>query len=256
MSPSHPTLQRRTHSLRLLALAVLLVTLGGCARGCTSRSPAIHLNPNMDDQPRYEAQAASAFFADGAAMQPPVEGTVARGELEYWENEPLYSGVSEDGEVAAEIPIAVTPEVMARGEERFGIYCGPCHGERADGRGMLRERSGVQTANLLEDRFRAYPVGQIYSVITHGVGLMSGYKHPIPPRDRWAIVAYVRQLQEAVGPMPAPGSIPAPGAAPATAAQPATAGEPAAADSASATGDVPAGAPGDTAAGTPEETAS
>lgn len=237
---------RSSHPLRLVALVVLLVGLGACARGCTSRRPPIHPVPNMDDQPRYEAQAASTFFADGAAMQPPVEGTVARGELEYLENDALYTGrLGTGGAVAGsadgaadseaadgfvtEIPLPVTDRLLARGEERYGIYCTPCHGARADGRGVLRERSGVQTANLLEDRFRAYPVGRIYDVITNGFGLMPGYKYPVPPEDRWAITAWVRKLQEAEGPMPPPSQAAASGsqsAARSTAVQSTAAQEP------------------------------
>jgi len=215
---------RPTHLLRLTVMAVLLVALGSCARGCTSRRPPIHPVPNMDDQPRYEAQAASAFFADGAAMQRPVEGTVARGELGLHLNRELATGLGEDGRSVTEMPIPVTEALLARGEERYGIYCTPCHGERADGAGMLRERSGVQVANLLEDRFRAYPVGRIYDVVSNGLGLMQGYKYPIPPEDRWAIIAWVRKLQQDVGPMP-PLNLEAPGAATATAAAPATGGE-------------------------------
>jgi mono/diheme cytochrome c family protein len=212
---------RRAHLARLTALAVLLVALGACARGCTSRRPPIHPVPNMDDQPRYEAQAASAFFADGAAMQKPVEGTVARGELELYLNPELSTGLTQDGRQVTEMPIAVTEAVLARGEERYGIYCTPCHGDRADGRGVLRERAGVQTANLLEDRFRAYPVGRIFDVVSNGFGLMPSYRYPIPPEDRWAIIAWVRKLQREVGPMP-PLNLEAPNAAPATAAAPAT----------------------------------
>lgn len=192
------------HALRLVALAVLLLMMGACVRGCTSRRPPIHPNPNMDDQPRYEAQSASEFFANGAAMQRPVEGTVARGQLDYLENDALYTGLTAGEQAVTEIPIAVTPELLARGEERYGIYCAPCHGDRADGRGMLRERAGVQVSNLLEDRFRVYPAGQVFNVITHGFGLMAGYQYPIPPEDRWAIVAFVQRLQQEAGPMPEP----------------------------------------------------
>lgn len=214
---------RNAHLLRLTALAVLLVGLGACARGCTSRRPPIHPVPNMDDQPRYEAQAASTFFADGAAMQRPVEGTVARGELELHRNRVLATGLGEDEQPVTEFPIPVTEPLLARGEERYGIYCTPCHGERADGAGVLREGSGVQTANLLEDRFRAYPVGRIYNVVTDGFGLMPGYRYPIPPADRWAITAWVRELQRQVGPMP-PLTLEAPGASSAEASAPTTGG--------------------------------
>lgn len=190
---------RHAHVMRLVALALVLTSLGACARGCTSRRPPIHLNPNMDDQPRYEAQAASPVFADGAAMQAPPEGTVARGEART--EAPMYEGVDADGNAVATFPMAVTEEMLGRGADRFQIYCTPCHGDEGDGGGMLRERSGVQTANLLEARFRAYPPGQIFQVITDGFGLMAGYRYPIPAEDRWAIVAHVRELQKRAGPV-------------------------------------------------------
>jgi hypothetical protein len=180
-------------TVKLLAVALVLVALGGCARGCTSRWPPIHLNPNMDHQPKVLPQSASDFFADGASMRPPVEGTVARGEL--FLDTALYEGKTETGEPVAEIPIPVTDEVLERGAERYGIYCGPCHGGRGDGKGMLNQRAGVAVANLLDERIRNLPAGQIFDVVTNGLGLMSGYRYPIPAHDRWAIITHVRVLQ-------------------------------------------------------------
>lgn len=186
----------RPRTLKLLTTAALLVSMGGCVRGCTSRRPPIHLNPNMDHQPKALAQAESAFFADGATMRAPVEGTVARGELARYLDPAFYEGKDEEGQPIAAIPFEVTGEVLARGAERFGIYCQPCHGEAGDGNGMLKQRAGVNVANLLEERIRALPDGQIYDVVTNGLGLMAGYRYPVPPRDRWAIIAHVRKLQE------------------------------------------------------------
>lgn len=179
--------------LRILVVALLPLTASGCVRGCTSSRPPIHLNPNMDNQPKYLPQAESRFFYDGAAMQRPVEGTIARGDL--WENEEHVTGRSLWGFYIPENPLPVTDPLVARGRDRYGIYCTPCHGERGDGRGMLFQRSGVKAANLLEDRIRQMPDGQIYYIVTNGSGLMSGYRYPIQPKDRWAIVAYVRRLQ-------------------------------------------------------------
>jgi mono/diheme cytochrome c family protein len=183
----------RTPPLQAVAMAVALLTLGGC-RGCTSGSPPIHLNPNMDVQPKVKPQSASAFFYDGSGMRTPVEGTVAR-------EEPValgaaVTGKGADGNPVAASPIEVTPELVARGRDRFAIFCLPCHGERADGNGMLKQRAGVQSANLLEDRIRQMPDGQIFDTVTNGLGLMPGYRYPIPAHDRWAIIAYVRQLQQ------------------------------------------------------------
>ncbi len=181
--------------LILVCLVVLAVT--GCWRGATSPRPPWHPNPNMDRQPKYRPQSASAFFYDGATMRPTVEGTVARGELR--EDTAFYSGVDDDGELVAEIPIDVDEALLERGRERYGIYCAPCHHRRGNGRGVLWDRAQIQSADLHEERLRTAPDGQIFDVISNGLGLMSGYKYPIPPRDRWAIVAYVRQLQEEAG---------------------------------------------------------
>lgn len=184
-------------TLRLLLTALLLLTLGGCMRGCTSPRPPLHVVPNMDDQPKYRAQEASDFFYDGATMRPPLEGTVARGEL--FEDTALHTGRDEAGNFVATIPFPVDEDVLARGEERYGIYCAPCHSDRGDGRGMLFERSQIQSADLHEQRFHTMPDGQIFDTVTNGLGLMQGYRYPIPARDRWAIIAYVRELQRSAG---------------------------------------------------------
>lgn len=178
----------------MVLVSVLAV---GCTRGSTSSRPPIHLNPNMDDQPRYEAQAESEFFADGKAMREPVPGTVARGELV---TAPAFVTGQAGGVPLAEIPIPVDEELLARGAERYAIYCGPCHAQDGSGRSMLRERSGVATADLTQARLLDASDGYLYEVITNGFGLMPGYRYPIPPRDRWAIVAWVRRLQVEAGP--------------------------------------------------------
>ncbi|MFQ5789284.1 MAG: c-type cytochrome [Acidobacteriota bacterium] len=183
----------RNYTLRLLALCSLPLFLSGCTRGCTSRRPPIHLNPNMDNQPKYRPQAASRFFPNGSTQQAPIPGAIARGELR--ENDELYTGKSLWG-FFIDNPLEMSAELISRGEERFGIYCVPCHGSRADGKGMLYQRSKIESRDLLEDRVREMPDGRIYDVITNGTGLMKGYRYPIPPRDRWAIVGYVRELQK------------------------------------------------------------
>ncbi|MCB1032737.1 MAG: cytochrome c [Acidobacteria bacterium] len=172
---------------------LLLLAAVGCTRGSTSRRPPIHPNPNMDRQPKYLPQSESGFFYDGSTMRQPVAGTVARGELV---DPALTTGKSADGAFLAVNPLADREGLGARGEERFRIYCQPCHGESGNGQGMLFERSGVQSANLKDPRIVALPDGQIFDTITNGLGLMSGYKYPIPPEDRWAIVAHVRRLQQ------------------------------------------------------------
>jgi len=176
------------------ALALVsVVALGGCARGCTSSRPPIHLNPSMDDQPKVRPQTASRFFYDGASMREPVPGTVPIGGLK--EDAPFFTGKSADGQFVATSPVAVDDGVVERGRQRYGIYCQPCHDARGDGKGILFQRGNVPTASFHQERLLGYPDGQIFDVITNGTGLMAGYRWPIPPADRWAIVAYVRQLQ-------------------------------------------------------------
>ena len=147
----------------------------------------------MDYQEKYQAQEASAFFHDGMAMRRPVPGTVARGGLH--EDDAFHTGKGADGEFLEAAPVAADDALLARGAERYGIYCAPCHTDRGDGQGILFER-GVITATFHDDRIRGLPDGQLFDVITNGTGLMTGYAYPIPPADRWAIVAHVRALQQ------------------------------------------------------------
>jgi mono/diheme cytochrome c family protein len=149
----------------------------------------------MDNQPKYLPQSESQFFYDGATMRSPVSGTVARGELR--EDAEPFTGRSAWGFFLPESPVEVTESLVARGRERYQIYCSPCHGGSGDGLGMLFQRSQIKSGNLLDRRIREMPDGQIFDVITNGAGLMPSYGYPIPPEDRWAIVAWVRRLQEA-----------------------------------------------------------
>jgi mono/diheme cytochrome c family protein len=179
------------------ALAVLaltsLVAVTGCARGCTSSRPPIQVNPSMDDQPKVRPQTASAFFYDGASMRPPVPGTIPIGGLK--EDTAFFTGLGADGQPVAAIPVKVDEALIERGRQRYTIYCQPCHDARGDGRGILFQRGNVPTATFHQEKIQKYPDGLIFDVITNGRGLMPGYRWPIPPADRWAIIAYVRELQ-------------------------------------------------------------
>lgn len=181
----------RSRSLLLLGLGLSML---GCVRGCSSPLPPIHPNPNMDYQEKLEAQEESPVFYDGRGMRRPVAGTVARGELR--EDESLHTGRDELGEFVASSPVPVSEELLRRGEERYGIYCRPCHDERGTGQGVLTEYANVPTASFHDEQRRGYPDGRLYDIIANGVGLMPAYRYPIPVHDRWAIVAWVRQLQQ------------------------------------------------------------
>jgi mono/diheme cytochrome c family protein len=181
--------------LRVFGVVALtsVVALAGCARGCTSSRPPIHVNPSMDNQPKVRPQAASTFFRDGASMRPPVPGTVAIGGLQ--EDTAFYTGKDADEQYVATIPLPVDKTFVDRGRDRYRIYCQPCHDARGDGKGILFQRANVPTASLHQEKVVKYSDGEIFDVITNGRGLMSAYRWPIPPADRWAIVAYVRELE-------------------------------------------------------------
>lgn len=177
------------HGLVVLAMVAVL---SGC-QGEPSDKPPIHLNPNMDDQEKYKPYAASKFFADGAAMRVPPPGTIARGELH--DDDPYYSGFLKDTICLAKAPVAATMPELTRGEERYDIYCSPCHGRIGDGRGIMVTRGYPPPPSYHDDRLRGVPDGYIFNVITNGIRNMPSYRHQIPVDDRWAIVLYLRALQ-------------------------------------------------------------
>jgi mono/diheme cytochrome c family protein len=176
-----------------LAALVAVVALGSGCRGMTSTKPPIHPNPNMFHQPKARAQSESDFFYDGASMRVPVPGTVARGELR--EDRAFFEGKAQDGKDLVHSPVEASAELVARGAERFRIYCQPCHDARGDGKGILSQRANVPTTSLHDPKAVNAVDGHIFDVITNGLGLMPAYRWPIPPADRWAIIAYVRELQ-------------------------------------------------------------
>jgi len=147
----------------------------------------------MDDQPKVLAQTASEFFYDGSSMRQPVPGTVPIGGLR--EDAAFFTGKGADEQFVATIPVPVTDALVQRGHERYTIYCQPCHDARGDGKGILFQRGNIPTASFHQEKILKYPDGQIFDVVTNGAGLMPGYRWPIPPADRWAIIAYVRQLE-------------------------------------------------------------
>lgn len=177
------------------AIAALALTLSGCGllRGCTSSRPPIHINPSMDDQPKALPQTSSGFFYDGSELRLPVEGTVARGGLR--EDDAFFKGMGPDGKPVAKIPVPVDAAMLARGSARYAIYCQPCHDARGDGKGILFQRGNVPTSSFHLEKIRAYPDGQMFDIMTNGSGLMPAYRWPIPPADRWAIIAHIRELQ-------------------------------------------------------------
>lgn len=180
----------------LLAFIVAVALVVGIAgsRGKLSRKPPIEVFPDMDRQPKIRPQTASAFFADGRASRLPVEGTVARGSafLEAPINTGLITGTTN---FVAVNPLKVTPELMARGQQRYQIYCAPCHSPLGDGNGIIKQFGMATVVSLTDPRIVAMSDGEVFHVVTHGRKTMGPYASQIEIEDRWAIVAYVRALQ-------------------------------------------------------------
>jgi hypothetical protein len=148
---------------------------------------------DMHVQPRQNPLSRSDFFTDQRSERPPVEGTVARGQLH--EDTYFYTGKigNNPGDV---MPFPVTREVLDRGRERYNIFCAPCHSRVGDGNGFVPSRGFARKPPSFHIvRLQKAPVGYFYDVITEGFGIMPDYASQIPPQDRWSIVAYVRALQ-------------------------------------------------------------
>ena len=146
----------------------------------------------MHDAPRYDPLEASPVFAGGASAQPLVAGTVPRGRL--GEDELLETGKIA-GQAATVFPFAITRADLDRGEERFNIYCSPCHDRRGEGTGVVVQRGYRQPPSYHIERLRQAPPGYFFDVITNGFATMPDYRAQIPVADRWRIVAYIRALQ-------------------------------------------------------------
>jgi mono/diheme cytochrome c family protein len=148
---------------------------------------------DMQNQPRMFPQRGSPIFADGRSVRPQVEHTVARGQL-YETSDYFYTGLM-NGKEADVMPFPVTTQVLARGQERFNVYCTPCHSRVGNGLGMIVERGYKPAGNLHDPRRLAEPLSHYFYVMTNGFGAMPDYKAQVEPADRWAIAAYIRALQ-------------------------------------------------------------
>ena len=164
---------------RLVLAACCLLLAAGCRQ-------------DMHNQPKYRPLRAAEFFRDGSSARPLVEGTVARGTLQ--EDEAFFTG-KVGGALVAELPLAIDDTVLARGQERYNIFCTPCHDATGSGRGMIVQRGFRAPTSFHIDRLRQAPAGHFFDVMTNGLGAMPDYRAQIAPRDRWTIVAYIRALQ-------------------------------------------------------------
>ena len=161
-----------------LLVAVGMLLLAGCDNT---------LRQDRANQPRHNPLSPSEFFQDGRSERPIVENTVARGSIET-------DKLAVPKESNA-FPLPLTIELLKRGEDRYGIFCSPCHGLQGDGQGMVTLRGMKHPPSYHQDRLRNVPNGYLYDVIANGFGAMNGYSAQLTPQDRWAIVAYVRALQ-------------------------------------------------------------
>ena len=171
-------LHRSNSSIRC-CLMVICLGLVGCQQ-------------KMADQPRYEPLQKSELFEDQRASRPLVEGTVPREQLNA--DDEFYTG-KVNNEPAKTFPFTVDRGLLLRGQERFTIFCSPCHSRLGDGQGMIVRRGFRPPPSFHIERLREAPPGHFFDVISHGFGAMPGYAEQIPARDRWAIVAYIRALQ-------------------------------------------------------------
>ena len=148
---------------------------------------------DMHDQPRFKPQARNDFFPDLRAAREPMDGTVARGQLH--DDTYFYTGKIGNNPGEA-FPFPVTQQVLERGQQRYNIFCAPCHSRVGDGKGMIPSRgfSRMPPSYHIE-RLQKAPAGYFFDVITNGLGIMQGYSAQIPAQDRWAITAYIRALQ-------------------------------------------------------------
>jgi mono/diheme cytochrome c family protein len=166
--------------LSALGIAATLALVTGCRQ-------------DMQDQPKYKPLAASRFWDDGTSARPLVENTVARGHVD--DNAEFSTGKTADGAPVDVLPLPLTAQLLERGQQRFNIYCSPCHDRIGTGRGMVVRRGFKAPPSYHIDRLRQAPVGHFFEVMTNGFGAMPDYRAQVAPADRWAIVAYIRALQ-------------------------------------------------------------
>jgi hypothetical protein len=195
------------------AIGLILIFLAGMAavvgiagfRGHLSRKPPIEVFPDMNRQLKLRPQQPDAFFANGVSSQLPPPGTIVRsvpiwtvtGPVYSYENEPVNTGrITGTTNFVETNPLPVTAKLLQRGQERFDIYCAPCHGRLGDGNGITKKLGLMSAvANLQDKRIVEMTDGEIFNTVTHGKNLMGAYGPLVPVEDRWAIIAYLRALQ-------------------------------------------------------------
>jgi Cytochrome C oxidase, cbb3-type, subunit III len=181
--------------------------VGGFAVALVSAVAVCGCRQDMHNQPKYRPLRGTAFFADGSSARPLVEGTVARGTLQ--EDQAFFTGKVGNATVK-ELPFPVDDKVLDRGQDRFNIFCTPCHDALGTGRGMVVQRGYRQPTSFHDERLRNADPGYFFDVITNGFGAMPDYRMQLAARDRWAVIAYIRalQLSQRAAPSDVPGGDP------------------------------------------------
>jgi mono/diheme cytochrome c family protein len=147
---------------------------------------------DMHNQPKFIPLRENQFYADGRSARPTIEGTIARGQLQ---DDPLLYTGKVNGQEADQFPFPITEKDLARGRERFNIFCSPCHSQLGDGNGMVVQRGFKNPPSYFEPRLMKAPAGHFFNVMTNGWGAMGDYSAQVPVADRWRIAAYIRALQ-------------------------------------------------------------
>ena len=180
-----------------LVLIMFICVVTACLfgfRGGFSRRPPMEIFSDMKRQPRLQPQSINAFFTNGISSQPIVQGTIAR-------NQPFEDSVINTGRIPGStnfvelIPIALNSELLARGKERYQIFCSPCHSPMGDGIGITTKYNMLRAANYHDPRIIRMADGEIFNTIIHGKNLMAAYGAHVEVNDRWAVIAYIRALQ-------------------------------------------------------------
>ena len=172
-------MNRSFRNIVTLAAAFALMLLAACRQ-------------DMHQQPKFIPLRENPFYADARSARAPVEGTIARGQLE---DDPLLYTGKVNGQEADQFPFPITQKDMERGRERFNIYCSPCHSQLGDGNGMIVHRGFKRPPSYYDPRLMKAPVGHFFNVMTNGWGAMADYSSQVPVADRWRIAAYIRALQ-------------------------------------------------------------
>ncbi len=178
-------------SARVWIILACTVVVSSCFRGTPTENSSIHLILNMDDQEKFEPFEKNTFFKNESAMRMPVPGTVARDDS--------LTEVSEEHSHHLTNPLKLSSSVMERGQQRYNIYCSPCHGAVGDGKGIVALRGAtlgfVPPTDFHSDAMIKTTDGHIFHVITNGIRNMKPYAYQVSENDRWAIIHYIRALQ-------------------------------------------------------------